>query len=337
MKNIITKRNASATQRGFNYQTFAGLYLLIDNMPDIKSINIEGKEDIEFEYEDGSKGFYQAKEIKDYSKALSASVVKKALTTLLEDYLSCKNVEDLGIVTNSQIPIGKKLSKELFYPEYQVLYFNDLEKKAQKYLKSKLPKNQLDFNKLSIIKLSYYSANNKSKKIMLERVSDELFDEAQISDKRDRIIDEWITLLLNITEEPNKTLTKEQIVFHTQVISIGQPNFEDFFDNYNINYDQFVYIKSAYNEYLAYLEDDFEIKNRIISDYDVFCKKNYKDKRKIQLLNFVEDESPKIAKNFMRNVNNNQKDVDIFKLIIFQVIISRRKLESIESVFGYEN
>ncbi|WP_141374049.1 hypothetical protein, partial [Levilactobacillus brevis] len=56
--------NNSGGVAGFNFQDMAALYLFLDNVDEVQSFEVEGKEDIVLIWNDGTMSFIQAKETK---------------------------------------------------------------------------------------------------------------------------------------------------------------------------------------------------------------------------------------------------------------------------------
>lgn len=278
------KRNASPAQRGYNYQNFAGLYLLVRYMKELSSINIEGIEDVEIVFKDGSLGFYQAKEVDNYSKVITATVLKKALTTLLEDFAQNdhEKIKDLSIVTNSNYPLTHALAKGLFTDNANAkkIMFNELDDKAKERIKNHIPpiaENHFNFDKLSIIKLPYIGAQKEDKLTVIYNEANKLFGKSEFSEQKSQIINEWFELLLNMTGNPDESVKKDQIVSHTEVIILQDQTKQtimQYLNTFECNIEKVRYIKSQYSKYLNGFQDIFETKNKVQTDFLEFTEKN---------------------------------------------------------------
>lgn len=338
------RRNASQTQRGFNYQNYAGLYLLIRYMNKFENINIEGTEDIEIKFADRTVGFYQVKEVKNYSETLTTDTLKKAIGTLVDDialYDDDDKIATLCLITNSDSPITKKYSRKLFYDKRININFEELEDKSKKYIKEQIPQcaiDHFDCKKFSITKLAYIGGELEDKLQLIFELSNKLFQKAGIEKEQEKVINEWTELLINITEKPESCLTKEEVVYHTQVKALEDPNFDLYFNEMKCDFGERAYIRTEYPTYLRFFEDDFEIKNIIIADFDEYRSNNIKSES--VLYDFIKVESSRIYskyKNSKTDEDKEDEDKDIYGLIIYQIILSSSKLKTIEKAFGYEN
>ena len=54
----MSNTNASAIQRGFHYQDMVGLIEFLDNIENVKAVNVEGEDDIDLIFENDRIYFY---------------------------------------------------------------------------------------------------------------------------------------------------------------------------------------------------------------------------------------------------------------------------------------
>ena len=96
----MSNTNASAIQRGFHYQDMVGLIEFLDNIENVKAVNVEGEDDIDLIFENDRIYYYQAKEtIKPHDGKMSGEF-KDALKTLDNDAQD-DNMERIIYVSNS--------------------------------------------------------------------------------------------------------------------------------------------------------------------------------------------------------------------------------------------
>lgn len=117
MSNDIKSRkssNASAAAFGWDFQSNAGIVLMLHNLSRAKSVRIEGVEDVEIHLESGKRIYAQAKGVQDPDD--TSHVIGKlegAIRTLTEAARH-GNVESLVYVTNSPNPFNDKTTSYRF-------------------------------------------------------------------------------------------------------------------------------------------------------------------------------------------------------------------------------
>ena len=117
MSNDIKSRkssNASAAAFGWDFQSNAGIVLMLHNLDRAKSVRIEGVEDVEIHLESGKRIYAQAKGVRnpdDTSHVIDK--LESAIRTLTEAARH-GNVESLVYVTNSPNPFNDKATSYRF-------------------------------------------------------------------------------------------------------------------------------------------------------------------------------------------------------------------------------
>ena len=104
--------NASPEVFGFDFQVNATIFLLLDNIREVKAVRMEGaSEDIELTMNDGKQIMAQAKGIVKGSSDFSnvRRNLQKAISTLSS--ADDKSVEELILITNSKNPLNGILIK----------------------------------------------------------------------------------------------------------------------------------------------------------------------------------------------------------------------------------
>lgn len=146
----MVNRRASPVLFGFDFQVNAAIYLMLENLKELDSIQIEGRnEDIEIFLNDDTEILAQVKAVvrasDDFTHVLEN--LKKGLLTLSEA-AEGRNIKKLEFVTNSLNPFNDSKNPNIFtgLPTYRA--YKDLPKscrlKIDKYLK--------DLKKLWILK-----------------------------------------------------------------------------------------------------------------------------------------------------------------------------------------
>lgn len=337
--------NASHTQSGFHYQDFCALYFFIKNIKKIDEINNEGKEDFDILYTDGKISYFQVKEVAN-NKTLGGEKIRKSLSVLSDDYTTLeKDVElvELGVVTNTSLPFGKK-SDNSFNQPYMKYKYEDLSDDEKKVIDNVVSKNQIEsvdanfLNKLTITRIQYQGSDEQSKYQELRKIVEEIVHESGMSGGLVKsLMNEWIVMFTHNTEYPNSKIGKDAFTAHTEMVALDSPNFDEFFnvfDDYGVSEE---YIKNEYHLTLERFCLEFEIKNKIESELFDFGKSHKKIESRLERHKlFTNEFAPKLARMFDLS-EKNPDELGIAKLIIWLIIKKQNMCEKIERCFNLEN
>lgn len=139
-------RNANATEFGWQFQIFSGIVAALNDINNIKSINIEGiEQDVELEQNNGDKILIQAKaytktDINDTSVTEWGEKLASAMNGLLENYINNKR-NILKYYVNFPYPFGvkRKGSKSNFsIGDYGEIYGTELNDVQKEIIKNKI-------------------------------------------------------------------------------------------------------------------------------------------------------------------------------------------------------
>lgn len=140
--------NASPEVFGFDFQVNATIFLLLDNIKEVKAVRMEGaSEDIELTMKSGNQIMAQAKGIVKGSSDFSnvRRNLKKAIKTLSS--ADSKSVEQLILITNSKNPLNENSSKSFFYGPPVAVGYNDLSDDAKKVIDNIVERLDVQFEK----------------------------------------------------------------------------------------------------------------------------------------------------------------------------------------------
>ncbi|UVH25166.1 dsDNA nuclease domain-containing protein (plasmid) [Lacticaseibacillus paracasei] len=333
--------NASATQAGFHFQDVAAIYFFISAIQDLDKVTPEGEEDFVLSFKDGSKSFYQAKEVQNAYSPISSKRFKETLRTLLDDLNNNEKVKEIGLVTNSYYPVCNTDLTSTFTPTYMKKLYASLSPKLQETIQEKLEDvdPNTDITKLtnfSITKLAYEGDDPDSKLYQLNKKAAEVLGRAKINDSHHRqIIDEWNSIFKEADEDPKKAISTREFTAHTEAIVLDYFNFNEFFNLFRINPSNQTYIQEQYSQYLRSLALDIPIHGHITMDFNEYQQNHLKDQYTNLLINFVNKEA--IKERDELGLKKRSEDLDIAKLIIWIVVINNTILKHIEEAFGLED
>lgn len=334
--------NASGVKRGYNYQDVVALYYFLDNIENISKINDEGEDDIEIIFEDGKYVFLQAKESVKSDKAITKPLLRKALSTLYEDFKNHKtDIKELGIITNSNFPFTKKDFN--FLLPYQYYKYDALSRTAQnriqeqiKILEANQASTVLDLKKLSVTKISYSGYDERSRLQQLNIVVNEFLEKAKIESRMTaRLSDAWLISFNRSSEDAKDYITKRHFLSQTEIEVMDEPEFETFFREFDIQTGNKRFIKDQYEKFLRKCIEKFTIVSKIDNDYRKFSIEN-SDKGQNEIeIDFVNKESKIITKEL--GLQNMDADLDIAKLIVWLRITNDTYIENIEKAANVKN
>lgn len=168
--------NASDTVFGFEFQVYAGIYLMLQHLGDMENLKIEGpSEDIELKLSNGTTIYAQAKA---FTKPYDAE--RKACTQKLTHGLrSLSAVNDprayqLVYITNLQIPIVDTLTTEFDGSYY--LKYSELSECSRQAIDGILERNQytIDLEKLTFVAFPFFGQNTDQKLKIIVRAIREM-------------------------------------------------------------------------------------------------------------------------------------------------------------------
>lgn len=175
----MADRSNHAGEFGMDFQTNAGIVLMLANIKKMKSIKLEGNyEDIDIELSDGKHILAQAKSVEDATNDFRnvRAYLKKGLETLSEGEHKIKNKTiQLIYITNSPDPFKDPESKPIFAYQRSIRTYNSLPDSSKQIIDDYLSKLDfpLDREKLSIQSLPFETDNDEERcKITYQKIGD---------------------------------------------------------------------------------------------------------------------------------------------------------------------
>ncbi|MFL4498561.1 dsDNA nuclease domain-containing protein [Weissella sp. MSCH1] len=336
----LTNRNATPSVVGFHFQDLVGLMLLLDleKVKNIKTITIEGEEDIEIKNVDSTLEYYQLKATTKPFEAKMTKPLKDALVSLNDDSVrATENGQDvamLAYVSNSNKPLGIQKNSEIFAQSYGNYLFADLPIEQQKQITRYLPDGSvIDLDKFHVMKVHFAGSDEQTRRIEVSNKVTEFVGAAGPSAIHMRDLEnELIALVSQSAEEKRAVVSKEDLLAHAVVTEIFQtPNWDDFFDRYDVDPGNEAYIKAKYSEMNEFILSNFTVVSVIRRDYNDFIKVNPNLPRRERKIKFVNDQV-ELVKSRLRLTE--ERDNDIAKLISEVVITSATTYDKVKEVVG---
>lgn len=329
----MVNRNASKTIAGFNYQQMVGLIVFFKNIQHATEVNIEGEDDIDLLFDDGTISFYQVKESSDPA-ASGLSKFKQGLKTLDDDMEKTDSIKYLVYVSNSYYPLGRTVDDAKFSRDYGLYKCEDFHPKIRKKITDQ-QKNHKSINQhFRIMRVAYEGDDIETKEAVYRECIDEFSKKANLKYK-EYFRERMKNIAQDIASDDKKKLTKCDLCSTAELCEIIQnkdKNLSDFSKYCNINPGNINSISANYEKLLDSQFLDFEIISKIMNSFNDFYEEStlYGDEVCSDFIN-------KCVKDVEKSIYSDDfyfKE-DICKLLMWDVVHSIGKRKSIREAANY--
>ena len=327
-------RQATAAVNGFEFQKYAGIYLMLKVFDSFKTLKIEGEsQDIEIEKDDGLYLFIQAKSTeKPYG--LSGSSAKKRFKEAVESFKDTKTSnEGDNLVYINNFEQKKPFGVE--WPQFSNPYYFKYEELPE-LLKAKIRKisepTSIDLNKLIFAGLTFYGDDPDTKtKHIHEKLKETLAEiDPNLLPHSKLIMQAWASRFgLNGTTKSNK-ITKESIASDlTFYVLRGAEVSNEYREKLNIAEEDYLEAIDVYGELI-------ERKGLGFKEYNLISK-GYQNARALSgkntIANYITDELKNIINILGINESAIPKNIKetIAKIIAFKIITRNTQLRDINN------
>ena len=329
---MSTKSNASPSSFGWEFQSNCAIVLMLDNIREVISVRVEGAtEDIELMLNNNKIKYIQAKSAVDSDNSTRAIKKMEDALQTLNEASKLDNVENVVYITNISNPFNNK-STTFYFQGKTILEYNNLPNKCKlKIEKIIIEKkyNYINLDKFEIQVLPFHGDGENRYKHIKQAIY-EFLNKADISTtgSGQKIMKVWQNMFfVNSTQQDlSISITKKQLAWSV-IVSLCEVNGdESFFSNYDDGEIEEIWEK--YMDVINNQSESFDFATKIIYDFTNFSCDNPKDKPMIFADNFwfryIED----------FNIDSVDKQIKeaIIKLIIYKILIKRRRIASIKEV-----
>lgn len=237
---MANNSNASPEVFGFDFQVNATIFLMLDNIKEIKEVRMEGaSEDIELTMNDGSQIMAQAKGIVKGSSDFSnvRRNLQKAIGTLSS--ADNKSVEQLILITNSKNPLKEDSSKSFFYGPPVAVGYNNLSDEAKKVIDDIVDRLNISFdkNKFYIYYFMFETDNLKTRYAVIEEKVKDFINHLNLGQilSTKELMDTWQNNLFHNGSQTDVTikLSKKEIVWPVIVLTLGKQLPTEYIEDYD--------------------------------------------------------------------------------------------------------
>ena len=232
--------NASPEVFGFDFQVNATIFLLLDNIKEVKAVRMEGaSEDIELTMKSGNQIMAQAKGIVKGSSDFSnvRRNLKKAIKTLSS--ADSKSVEQLILITNSKNPLNENSSKSFFYGPPVAVGYNDLSDDAKKVIDNIVERLDVQFekSKFQIYYFMFETDNLRTRYAIIEEKVKDFINQLNLGQilSAAELMNVWQNDLFHNGSQTNITikLSKKEIVWPVIALTLGKQLPAEYIEDYD--------------------------------------------------------------------------------------------------------
>lgn len=325
----MSNRIATSTLFGFDFQINAAIVIMLENIEDVDTIRMEGKEDIEILLNDGNYILAQAKSVVQSSKDFTNVItnLKKAMESLSEASAGLM-IKELIYITNSTNPFHVKSEKHIFEGLPTHRNYDNLLPQSQKKIDEIISNltTSIDKSKLWIQTLPFETDDKRERYKYIWNIIEELLNKLRIVGiSKESLHQIWCQEIFRsgtIGEQRIK-LTKADIIWPIIVMSTNHENYDDYdldeaeveeatrlyqsiINTYTERYEFLTKVLYAFNDFLK----DKTIKERIPK----FVSEKYLD------FLYIMDET---------NINDHLKEI-IIKTILTNILTKRSHIKRIK-------
>ena len=321
-------RSATYTVFGFDFQVNAAIVIMLENIKELKSIRMEGKEDIELQLNSGNYVLAQAKSVvkasQDFTNVMAN--LKKAMESLSEAGAN-HEVEELIYITNSTNPFNTKTESFIFAGLPTHRSYDELLPKSKKKLDKIISELTIpiDKSKLVIQTLPFETDNKLERyKYVWSAIEELLNNLGNLPISKARLHEIWTKDIFQSGTMGDKEikLTKNDIIWPIIVLTTDSENYDEDLDEAQIEEVKGLYgtIINTYTEKYEFLTNvlfafnDFQ-KNKILKErIRLFISEKYRD------FSYIVEGS---------TINDELKDL-IVKVILRNILLKRYQIQKIK-------
>lgn len=328
---MANNTNASPEVFGFDFQVNATIFLLLDNIKELKAIRMEGaSEDIELTMNNGSQIMAQAKGIVKGSYDFSnvRRNLKKAIETLSS--ADNKSVEQLILITNSKNPLNEDTSKSFFYGSPVTVGYNNLSDEAKKVIDNIVDKinGHFDTNKFRICYFMFETDNSRTRYAVIEEKVKDFINQLNLGQVLSSIelMRVWQNDLFHNGSKTDTTikLSKEEIVWPVIVLTLGKQLPSEYIEDYDQGFiDE---VTSQYSYIINTISEQYSLITKIIFDYN---SSNCDLSMKERIRKFVANKWTDYISVFSFESLNKEVQEAVIKVILAKVIQQRYLIDNV--------
>lgn len=329
---MAKSRRANAVLFGFDFQVNAAIVLMLENMQELDSLRLEGKEDIELKLLDGQEILAQAKAVEKSSSDFThvRENLKKALKSLSDGARQCK-VKELILITNSPNPLNDDSTRSIFFGNAH-RNFSSLPESAKALINGYLKEVEapLDTTKFKIQILPFETDDDRERYKVVNSAVDEFMGSLRLSipGLGPEILKIWQSdVFRNGTRKKEEIrLNKKDIIWPILVVATDvercDEEFMEVFDD--ALYDEII---SKYREVIDSCCERYEFFVKVLSDYQSF---EFDGNRNDKCKQFAFTQWEHYSEEFPLVSADYETKKGLIQVILYQIVRNRIKINRIK-------
>ncbi|MBQ0044243.1 MAG: hypothetical protein KBT05_04390 [Bacteroidales bacterium] len=331
-------RSAVPLMFGINFQVNAAIVLMLENIKTLKTLRLEGEEDIEMQLEGNNYILAQAKAVVKSSTDFGnvRKSFSKALLSLSEAAEHVSGEKSLIVITNSLNPLKDDELKLIIAGRQTRRKYTELPESSKKIIADILSNNKdiktpLNLEDLSIHVLPFETDNDYEKyKIVLDVISDFLgmFD-IRFEGLRTKLHDIWSNSVFDSGTKVNRKikLTKQDIVWPL-IVSVIDKKYLSEESVFCTGLDEADYqdVCAKYSSIIDSKCERFDFVTRVITDYE-----NKRSRSMNSIQSFVNNNWEVYRDDFESQSLDDNIVESLIKVTLSNILLSRRNIDSIKS------
>lgn len=323
--------NASPEMFGFDFQINATIFLLLDNIKEVKAVRMEGaSEDIELTMNDGNQIMAQAKGVVKGSSDFSnvRRNLQKAIGTL--SAADNKFVDQLILITNSQNPLNEDSSKGFFYGPPTVVGYTDLSDEAKKVIDDIVERLDISFdkNKFQIYYFMFETDNMRTRYAVIEEKVRDFINQLNLGQilSATELMHIWQNDIFHNGSQTDTTInvSKKEIVWPVIALTLDKhmpAEYIEDFDQGLINE-----VTAQYSNLINFITERYDLITKILFDYNSY---NYNLPIKERTRTFIKDKWQEYISVFSLESLDTEVQEAVAKVILAKVIQQRYLINNI--------
>lgn len=266
-------RAATPTLFGFDFQANAAIVIMLKNIKAMKSIRLEGMEDIDIVLSDNSRILAQAKAVQRPNEDFNnvTTNLKDALESLTDSNRRHSNISHLIYITNTPKPFGLRDQSNLFtgLPSYRG--FNDLPNELQEQITGALTNLNMKMDtSLLYIQTLPFDTNDEDEryKYVMYQIRDFIYSIQGLNIPPQELHRIWTVDLFRsgTIRDQSVYLTKNDIIWPIIVLATNYDNYDD----YDLDDAQCQEVNRLYADIINTCSEKYEFITKVLSTYNKF-------------------------------------------------------------------
>lgn len=344
----MVNRNASATMFGFEFQVYAGIYLMLSEIANMDRIKIEGQdEDIEVVLTNGRTIYAQAKAFEkpfDADTSLKRKKLRNAIESLSD--VDKNDTEYYLYITNlaGHNPFANDSPEFNLSTQYTFSY-DELPDECQKLVDDILDKTdrRLDVSRLRISAINFYGKEKATRRNVVNSKLEAILEAKQLNNlvrSSNQILDQWYATLFASGGNKKSVITKEDIAYDLVFFSVRQleSDAERMADKLDIAEAEVSDALQRYEEIINSEVSHFLNYNKVLQLYNEYVLQSDQPETSKTVTNFIKEKAEVVYEEIfskdLASVMDKDTAVVCAQITAYRILMKRKEINRIKKGIG---